>query len=161
MSQNRFRSAHFSGTTPYPFGSFSLIHRLIRLSTNTLPCAVSSQLTTMKAEVLSNSPTGGSGDLNYDVETAIPRGSSAWFGGPNVRIGPRIAPLVAPIVTSESDSDLGSDTILSKQIEAEANCAIQYRTCSWQKTAALLFSEYICLVSRQFAAPNCVAMCVR
>ncbi|KAK7751486.1 hypothetical protein SLS62_006571 [Diatrype stigma] len=104
----------------------------------------------MKAAVLSNSPSSGSGDLNYGAETAIPRGSSAWFGGPNVRIGPRIAPLVAPIVTSESDSELGSETILSKQIEAEADCAIQYRTCSWQKTAALLFSEYICLAIMSF-----------
>ncbi|EMR62278.1 putative n amino acid transport system protein [Eutypa lata UCREL1] len=81
----------------------------------------------------------------------MPRGLSAWFGGPNVKIGPRISPLVVPVVaTSESDSDLGSEAILHKQLEAEADCAIQYRTCSWQKTAALLFSEYICLAIMSF-----------
>lgn len=35
-------------------------------------------------------------------------------------------------------------------IEMEADNAIQYRTCSWQKTAALLFSEYICLAIMSF-----------
>ncbi|EJD38616.1 hypothetical protein AURDEDRAFT_72034 [Auricularia subglabra TFB-10046 SS5] len=32
----------------------------------------------------------------------------------------------------------------------ESGNAIQYRTCSWQKTAALLFSEYICLAILSF-----------
>ncbi|KAF2842442.1 hypothetical protein M501DRAFT_948939 [Patellaria atrata CBS 101060] len=32
----------------------------------------------------------------------------------------------------------------------EADNAIKYRTCSWQKTAALLFSEYICLAIMSF-----------
>ncbi|OTB06840.1 hypothetical protein M426DRAFT_318549 [Hypoxylon sp. CI-4A] len=85
-------------------------------------------------------------------EATIPRGWSAWFGGRNVRIGPRIAPQIAPISieTRDSDSELSSDAILNKQLEEEANCAIQYRTCSWQKTAALLFSEYICLAIMSF-----------
>ncbi|RYO82660.1 hypothetical protein DL764_009578 [Monosporascus ibericus] len=88
---------------------------------------------------------------SYNPETAIPYGLSAWFGGPGVRIGPRIAPLIATgIPSSESDSDLSSEAILGKQLEAEADCAIQYRTCSWRKTAALLFSEYICLAIMSF-----------
>ncbi|RYP22987.1 hypothetical protein DL767_008945 [Monosporascus sp. MG133] len=88
---------------------------------------------------------------NYDTEAAIPRGLSAWFGGPGVRIGPRIAPLIATgIPSGESDSDLSSEAILGKQLAAEADCAIQYRTCSWRKTAALLFSEYICLAIMSF-----------
>ncbi|KAF1968379.1 hypothetical protein BU23DRAFT_480457 [Bimuria novae-zelandiae CBS 107.79] len=46
-------------------------------------------------------------------------------------------------------SDEGSISV-GKQIEMEAGNAIQYRTCSWQKTAALLFSEYICLAIMSF-----------
>ena len=81
----------------------------------------------------------------------VPRGWSAWFGGPNTTVGPRITPRVIVPVSSDnpddSDSALNSDAILEKQLAQEAGSAIQYRTCSWQKTAALLFSEYICLVS--------------
>lgn len=39
---------------------------------------------------------------------------------------------------------------LMRQIELESENAIKYRTCSWQKTAALLFSEYICLAIMSF-----------
>lgn len=68
------------------------------------------------------------------VESTIPRGWSAWFGGSDVRIGPRIAPVIAPLPTdNSSDSDLNSTQILLKQKQDEENCAIQYRTCSWQK----------------------------
>ncbi|CAG8061473.1 unnamed protein product [Penicillium nalgiovense] len=35
-------------------------------------------------------------------------------------------------------------------IETESHGTIKYRTCSWQKTAALLFSEYICLAIMSF-----------
>jgi hypothetical protein len=87
---------------------------------------------------------------NTDVGDTVPRGWSAWFGGPNTAIGPRIAPRIAPVAgefSDDSDSGLSSDAILEKQLAEEVGSAIQYRTCSWQKTAALLFSEYICLVS--------------
>ena len=49
-------------------------------------------------------------------------------------------------------NDTGSDASITigRQIELEANNAIKYRTCSWQKTAALLFSEYICLAIMSF-----------
>ncbi|RYP85421.1 hypothetical protein DL769_000974 [Monosporascus sp. CRB-8-3] len=103
----------------------------------------------MNFEKASGPPLAAGAD--YDTEAAIPRGLSAWFGGPGVRIGPRIAPLITKgILSSESDSDLSSEAILGKQLEAEADCAIQYRTCSWRKTAALLFSEYICLAIMSF-----------
>ncbi|KAL4780465.1 transmembrane amino acid transporter protein-domain-containing protein [Aspergillus varians] len=46
-----------------------------------------------------------------------------------------------------SDSDTGE---IGRQIELEAENSIKYRTCSWQKTAALLFSEYICLAMMSF-----------
>ncbi|KAB8238903.1 hypothetical protein ETB97_003916 [Aspergillus alliaceus] len=50
-----------------------------------------------------------------------------------------------PGVQSDSDTD-----DIGRQIEMEAGNSIKYRTCSWQKTAALLFSEYICLAIMSF-----------
>ncbi|KAE8376295.1 transmembrane amino acid transporter protein-domain-containing protein [Aspergillus bertholletiae] len=50
-----------------------------------------------------------------------------------------------PGVQSDSDTD-----DVGRQIEMEAGNSIKYRTCSWQKTAALLFSEYICLAIMSF-----------
>lgn len=56
-----------------------------------------------------------------------------------------------------------SEVSVTKQIALESENAIKYRTCSWQKvrsvqfsgcthlqTAALLFSEYICLAIMSF-----------
>ncbi|KAH9870466.1 hypothetical protein IAQ61_005941 [Plenodomus lingam] len=39
---------------------------------------------------------------------------------------------------------------IEKQIEMEAGNDIKYRTCSWPRTAALLFAEYICLAIMSF-----------
>jgi len=72
--------------------------------------------------------------------------------GGNVPVGRRIHPILPHLKAAEGiniDSDSSSD-ILEKQIEMEAGNALQYRTCSWQKTAALLFSEYICLAIMSF-----------
>ncbi|KAK3626511.1 hypothetical protein LTR56_019784 [Elasticomyces elasticus] len=49
-----------------------------------------------------------------------------------------------------SDDDTDPSISVGKQMEMEAGNAIKYRTCSWQKTAALLFSEYICLAIMSF-----------
>ncbi|EME87614.1 uncharacterized protein MYCFIDRAFT_212957 [Pseudocercospora fijiensis CIRAD86] len=50
-----------------------------------------------------------------------------------------------------NDSDSDDNTVsVEKQMELEKGNEIQYRTCSWQKTAALLFSEYICLAIMSF-----------
>ncbi|KAG6906907.1 hypothetical protein DXG01_011462 [Tephrocybe rancida] len=50
-----------------------------------------------------------------------------------------------------SDEDFAEgDEILARQIALEGGTEVQYRTCSWQKTAALLFSEYICLAVLSF-----------
>ena len=46
---------------------------------------------------------------------------------------------------NDSDSDTAN-----KLVEMEADNAIKYRTCHWWKTAALLFSEYICLAIMSF-----------
>jgi hypothetical protein len=64
-------------------------------------------------------------------------------GAPEDRRGSRIDKPVVPD-TDNASVDVG------KQVEMEAGNAIQYRTCSWQKTAALLFSEYICLAIMSF-----------
>ncbi|KAK6200417.1 transmembrane amino acid transporter protein-domain-containing protein [Scheffersomyces amazonensis] len=48
--------------------------------------------------------------------------------------------------TLEGDPDL----YLQKQVEFESQHDINYRNCSWQKTAGLLFSEYICLAIMSF-----------
>lgn len=45
----------------------------------------------------------------------------------------------------DSDTDMAD-----RLVEMEADNAIKYRTCSWYKTAALLFSEYICLAIMSF-----------
>ena len=79
---------------------------------------------------------------------------SSVFGGPDVVVGPRITPLPHHLREDASsaadDSSLTASEILSKQIASEENNAIRYRTCSWQKTASLLFSEYIVLSIMSF-----------
>ena len=83
------------------------------------------------------------------------------FGGPRVQVGPRIAPIADHLKTESiantsvngddsSDDAASADAILKQQIKSEDGAAIQYRTCSWQKTAGLLFSEYICLAIMSF-----------
>ncbi|OCT44770.1 N amino acid transport system protein [Cladophialophora carrionii] len=73
------------------------------------------------------------------------RGSTTVHGRKMSRIGPPPKPgsLSLPD-TSGSDDEYG------KLVAMEADNAIKYRTCSWQKTAALLFSEYICLAIMSF-----------
>jgi len=70
----------------------------------------------------------------------------------NKTTGNRIAPVLPHLRGYDfgDDSSIAGSDILGKQIELEADNAIQYRTCSWQKTAALLFSEYICLAIMSF-----------
>ncbi|KZV78857.1 hypothetical protein EXIGLDRAFT_736347 [Exidia glandulosa HHB12029] len=46
--------------------------------------------------------------------------------------------------------DQDGEVVVGGQLVDESGNAIQYRTCSWQKTAALLFSEYICLAIMSF-----------
>lgn len=79
------------------------------------------------------------------------------FSDPAVAIGPRIAPLPAWLKadagsdsSSAASAELTSQAIVDRQLAAEDGHSIQYRTCSWQKTAALLFSEYICLAIMSF-----------
>jgi len=71
---------------------------------------------------------------------------------PRFRKGNRIDRPVRGGTTSleSGESDENLQASVDKQVEAESSNEIQYRTCSWQKTAALLFSEYICLAIMSF-----------
>lgn len=63
----------------------------------------------------------------------------------------RIAPPVARKGSVTEIQGTGSDDDTAQAlVEMEADNAIKYRTCSWYKTAALLFSEYICLAIMSF-----------
>lgn len=91
-----------------------------------------------------------------DVEVAA-TGRTPWlasaFGGRRVVVGPRIEPLAAhlgPLSDSDDGGSTSAPDIVSKQVASEAGNGIQYRTCSWQKTACLLFSEYIVLSIMSF-----------
>ncbi|KAH7362771.1 amino-acid permease [Plectosphaerella cucumerina] len=95
-------------------------------------------------------PSGSPPSTPYDDPEARPKGLAHLFGGSGVTVGPRIAPISSSMLTSDAASDDSADAILAKQRESEDGCAIQYRTCSWQKTAGLLFSEYICLAIMSF-----------
>lgn len=82
-------------------------------------------------------PALETGVYGYDVEKTEERGRKmSRLGGPSA-IG---------------ITDVDDDSVVSvgKQVEMESSNAIKYRTCSWQKTAALLFSEYICLAIMSF-----------
>ncbi|KAL6452769.1 mtr N amino acid transport system protein [Candida maltosa Xu316] len=48
------------------------------------------------------------------------------------------------------EHSVDTDEYLQKEIEEENQHDINYRNCSWQKTAGLLFSEYICLAIMSF-----------
>ena len=65
--------------------------------------------------------------------------------GPRYEKRVRICAPIAPVA-----SDDVSDVSVGQLTEMEKENAIKYRTCSWQKTAALLFSEYICLAIMSF-----------
>ncbi|KAL9029541.1 MAG: hypothetical protein Q9196_002238 [Gyalolechia fulgens] len=82
---------------------------------------------------LPRDPALETGVDGYDVEKTEERGRKMSRLGPPSAIG------------IKADGNL-----VGKQVESEAGNAIKYRTCSWQKTAALLFSEYICLAIMSF-----------
>ncbi|KAL8689890.1 MAG: hypothetical protein Q9218_004539 [Villophora microphyllina] len=83
-------------------------------------------------------PPFETGIYGYDVEKTQERGRKmSRIGGPK------------DIGVGDSDAD-SEDMSVGKQMEMEASNAIKYRTCSWPKTAALLFAEYICLAIMSF-----------
>ncbi|KAL8820088.1 MAG: hypothetical protein Q9223_001611 [Gallowayella weberi] len=82
-------------------------------------------------------PPFETGVYGYDVEKTEARGR-------------KMSRLGGPSAIGITDTDDDSVVSVGKQVEMEASNAIKYRTCSWQKTAALLFSEYICLAIMSF-----------
>jgi len=93
----------------------------------------------------------GNGDLQ-DLEhgSTTKRGFRKRLGASDISVGGRIAPVLPHLRNYDFGSEDSGSDILGKQIELEAGNGIQYRTCSWPKTAALLFSEYICLAIMSF-----------
>ena len=81
-----------------------------------------------------NSPEDGSNEKAY-YDTEAQDGN-----------GRKMSRIAAPgSLTGDTDKlDVG------RQMELESTNSIKYRTCSWPKTAALLFSEYICLAIMSF-----------
>ncbi|KAJ9241183.1 hypothetical protein DTO166G5_1345 [Paecilomyces variotii] len=101
--------------------------------------------------------------MNHDAWDYVARRNSHGSQSPSEKSGHEIPKLkngydledqtserrnsrIAPIHSNTSVDRLS----VSRQVELEAENAIKYRTCSWQKTAALLFSEYICLAIMSF-----------
>ncbi|KAJ6437702.1 N amino acid transport system protein [Purpureocillium lavendulum] len=79
--------------------------------------------------------------------TAKSRWASA-FGGPDVDIGPRVGP-------GFDGTEADGNAAVTERLQADEVCAadgIRYRSCSWPKTAALLFAEYIGLAIMCFPA---------
>lgn len=89
--------------------------------------------------------TSGNYGAGYDQE-----GQRTHGDRPMRRISePIVKPVIGGVVGG-SGSDSDSTMSVGKQIAMEESNAIKYRTCSWPKTAALLFSEYICLAIMSF-----------
>jgi hypothetical protein len=66
-------------------------------------------------------------------------------GGP--RRGSRIdKPITKPIVMGGDTSDTETQTSVGKQMELEADNAIKYRTCSWQKVNYAVSFAYALIV---------------
>ncbi|KIV86790.1 hypothetical protein PV11_02378 [Exophiala sideris] len=86
---------------------------------------------------------------NVDLEGQGRHPSTVVQGRKMSRIAPppRNSSVAPPPVLAD---DVSSQDEFTKLVEMEAEDAIKYRTCSWQKTAALLFSEYICLAIMSF-----------
>jgi len=107
----------------------------------------------------SSSPPNEKADLKSDGltpytafsadQTTAEHGGSKKLNKPMNRID---RPITKSITGDSAMGDSSTDVSVSigKQMELEADNAIKYRTCSWQKTAALLFSEYICLAIMSF-----------
>lgn len=73
----------------------------------------------------------------------------------NMAIGPRIAPVLPHLKGQDFGSDDSGSDILGKQIEMEANNAIQYRTCSWQKVCPCAVRKWSTFVgSCRCASPS-------
>lgn len=55
-----------------------------------------------------------------------------------------------PIIYTHPDEKLNAEDFVEAEVLEGATHQINYRNCSWEKTAGLLFSEYICLAIMSF-----------
>jgi hypothetical protein len=78
------------------------------------------------------------GNGNLDAAEKGSNGKYAKYGSNN-KVGGRIGPVLVHLKNYDFGSDDSGSDILGKQIELEADNAIQYRTCSWQKVSMKLF----------------------
>ncbi|TAQ87921.1 hypothetical protein B7494_g3738 [Chlorociboria aeruginascens] len=102
---------------------------------------------------LDKSPDSSIDRKNLNMNADLSAEEKATNFGSSHHDSKTTAARIAPVLPHLRGYDFGDDSesdILGKQIELEAGNEIQYRTCSWQKTAALLFSEYICLAIMSF-----------
>jgi hypothetical protein len=101
--------------------------------------------TTLPDNKLSTSTDAAKNRDRVDLEGNYGRRGNFWSRSP---IGGRIAPVLPHLrgydFGTEGDTD-GSSDILGKQIEMEAENAIQYRTCSWQKVWFPTSLQTVCL----------------
>lgn len=92
------------------------------------------------------SDTNNHTDLNEKVHSGTDNGSNVdperasrakWgkYGNSDRSVGGRIGPVLGHLAAYDFGSDDSSSDILGKQLQLEANDAIQYRTCSWQKVS--------------------------
>lgn len=89
------------------------------------------QTTNKDKETLdSKTDSGSNGDLEADNPT---KQKKSRFGSSNKAVGARIAPVLPHLAAYDFGSDDSSSDVLGKQIALEADNAIQYRTCTWQK----------------------------
>lgn len=77
--------------------------------------------------------------------------AETWESRKMARIDRPVTRSISAVAGGVSGDTTSEQSIsIDKQMELEADNAIKYRTCSWKKTAALLFSEYICLAIMSF-----------
>lgn len=90
---------------------------------------------------------------NSDSRSKLSSDAPAFFDGHLEKEFDKLTPSqqdLAKEKMSEREVDIANDEYIEAQIIEEATHQINYRNCSWQKTAGLLFSEYICLAIMSF-----------
>jgi hypothetical protein len=89
--------------------------------------------------VLDTKNNDGGNNPNFDTE----RGTKYPPAYGQARKNGRIAPVLPHLRAYDFSSDESGEDVLGKQIEMEADNAIQYRTCSWQKVCFFLAQYFI------------------
>lgn len=126
-------------------------------SSSTLASSGMSQASTLNARPASTPAAEKLADVEEQSDAPSNPSARRWaavLGGKDVEIGSRLRVRQTWFrgrQTSVSDANEGKE-VLQDQLNQESDSDIQYRTCSWPKTAALLFAEYIGLAIMCFPA---------